>query len=783
MNRERTARAAPLLRLSSAVLALALGASLSQPAFADEAAAGEAAAADAGPGLGDIVVTAQKRETNLQQTPISISVMSAEDLANRHVVSLDNLQDGSIPSLRVAPFFARKSALNVSMRGVGGLSDANQPARDQGVGVYIDGVYLGRAQGLGAALYDVERIEVLKGPQGTLFGRNTEGGAISIVTKKPSGQAGLELTAGASNFGGYRVVAHADLPETHNISIKIDAIEEKRGGTVDNPLPGEPDFNNYHKWGVHAGILWKPTDNFSALYNFDTSYDASTPYYLQLLTNGLLPRAPLMKLQPERADAANVGVPLQESIGKTTGHMLLLDWHANEHLELKSISSYRRLSQSQFDNGSQVLSVFAPNGNFSRYSLANFYQHQYSQELQLLGSFAEVTFVAGAFYYHEHVEDNAWTPNTNKWNATGTAYTILPVPIAATPFPDRASIAITDSYAAFGQATWTPAFLGDIVHLTVGGRYSHDRKTGDLFKVNGAAPVVPDGKGGTITGPVPLSFKGDRFDPLINLAIDVTKDINVYGKWSTGYKSGGANSRSLTYRAFGPESVSTFEVGAKTEFFDRHVRLNLAAYTSQYKDAQIDFNLNTIIFGINRATLETVNAEGNGRIKGVEADLMIAPVTGLTLSASYAYTHVRLPEAHNPFLPGNPLVPVFALYVPENAASGSIDYRLPLRGATLAFHLDGSYSDPQYTSASDPTLSDSAFLMNGRISVSDIRLGAAGPKLELSVWSRNLLDKAYVFLRNGGPTVVNGKLTPSALGAFGIFNEPRTFGADATLRW
>jgi iron complex outermembrane receptor protein len=764
--------------MSAASLALAFGTLLAQPAFADEAAAGETTTADPGPGLGDIVVTAQKRETNLQQTPIAIAVMSGDDLENRHIISLDNFQDGSIPSLRIAPFFSRKSALNVSMRGVGGLSDANQPARDQGVGIYIDGVYLGRAQGLGAALYDLERIEVLKGPQGTLFGRNTEAGAISIVTKKPTGQEDFELTAGASNYGGYRVIAHADLPEFHNISLKLDALEEKRGGTVKNPFGGEPDFNSYDKRGLHAAALWKPSEEFSALFGFDTSYDGTTPYYLQLLTDGLLPRAPLMKLQPDRADSANVGVPLDESVGKTTGYMLNLDWHANDHLELRSISSYRRLTQSQFDNGSEVLSVFQPNGTFSRYSLANFYQHQYSEELQLLGSYDEVTFVAGAFYYHEHVEDNAWTPNTNKWNVDGTAYTILPTPIAATPFPDRASIANTDSFAAFGQATWTPSALNDKVHLTAGGRYSHDKKTGELFKVNGAAPVIPDGKGGTITGPIPLNFKGDRFDPLIDLAVDVTKDISVYGKWSTGYKSGGANSRSLTYRAFNPESVSTFEIGTKTEFLDRHVRLDLAAYTSQYKDAQIDFN--AILPGVNRGTLETTNAAGNGRIHGVEADLTVTPVNGLTLTASYAYTHVRLPNAPNPFVTGNPLVVVYPLYAPQNAASGSIDYRLPLRDATLSFHLDGNYSDPQYTSSSDPTLGDSAFLVNGRVAVSDIPLSAGAAKLEVSVWTRNLFNEAYAFLKNGGPTPTAPK---SALGTFGIYNEPRTFGIDATIRW
>ena len=746
------------LRHGSAAIAAA-GLGLVHPAFAD-------VAADGGPGLGDIVVTAQKRETNLQQTPISISVLDGEDLANRHAISLDSLQDGSIPSLRVAPFFARRSALTVAMRGVGGLVDANQPARDQGVGIYLDGVYLGRAQGLGTALYDIERIEVLKGPQGTLFGRNTEGGAVSIVTRKPTGEADMSLTAGASNFGGWETVIHTNLPEIAGFKIKVDALRQKRGGTIDNPLPGQRDFNSYDKIGLHAAVLWEPAANFSALYGYDLSRDDSTPYYVQLVTRGSLPLAPLIRIQPDRAEAANVGVPLQYSVGNTYGHVLTLDWKAAEAIEVRSISSYRHLTQTQYDNGEENLSVFAPNGLFSRYSLANFYQHQYSEELQVLGTLPQVTFVAGGFYYHEWVRDNAWSPFTNRWNATGTAFTILPVPVGQTPFPDRASIAITDSFAAFGQATWTPALAGEMFHLTLGGRYSHDKKKGQLYLVNGATPVVFG-----VVGPLPLRFKSNRFDPLVNLAVDLAPGVNAYGKWSTGYKAGGANSRSLTYRAFGPESVSTFEAGLKSELLDRHVRVNLAAYTSAYKNAQIDFN--AIIPGVNRGTLETTNAAGNGRIKGIEADLTVAPVTGLTLGASYAYAHVRLPAAPNPFVTGSPLVVVYPLYTPRHAASGSVDYALPLEHVTLAGHFDLSYSGRQYTSSSDPTLTDKALIANARVSAGEIALGHSGGRFELAAWSRNLFNKSYKFLRN----------TSAALGSFAIYNEPRTYGVEGTLRF
>ena len=717
-------------------------------------------------GLGEIVVTAQKRETSLQKTPIAISVLNGEDLANRHALSLTDLGDGTIPSLRVAPFFARNSALIVNIRGVGAMTDSNQPAREQGSGVYLDGVYLGRAQGLGAALYDVERIEVLKGPQGTLFGRNTEGGAISIVTRKPSGELHMDVTGGIGNYDSRELIAHIDLPAFHDISIKLDGLIEKQGGTVNNPLGGQPDFNGYNRRGGHVAALWQPAPNFSAEYEFDISRDATTPYYVQLVTKGTLALAPLIHVQPDRASTANIGVPLQNSVGKTSGHLLNLDWKVGDHFEIKSISSYRRLTQSQYDNGSTAISVFVPNGNFSRYSLANFYQHQYSQELQLIGDIPNVTFVGGAFYYHERVRDNAWAPNSLKWNATGTDYAILPALVGATPFPDRASIAKTDSAAAFGQATWTPPVLNGIAHLTVGARYSHDKKTGQLYLVNGFTPVVNG-----VTAPRPLGVRSNRVDPLVNLSVDLARNVSVYGKWSTGYRAAGANSRSLTYRPFGPESVSEFEIGAKTEFLDRRVRLNLAAYTGSYKNVQIDFN--AIIPGANRGTVETTNTDGNGRIKGVEADLTVAPAKGLTLSASYAYTDVRLPPAPNPFVVGNPLVTVYPTYTPKHAASGAIDYALPVRGATLSAHFDAAYATRQYTSAADPTLSDTSFIVNGRVAIGDIRLGRGNAALQVSLWSRNLFDEQHLFLDNFN----------AALGHYAIYNEPRTFGVEGRVRF
>jgi len=195
-------------------------------------------------GLGAIIVTATKRETNLQRTPIAISVANTQALTDRHAGDLLALGDGSIPSLRVATFEARQSALTVGIRGIVPF-DQNQTAREPGVGVYLDGVYLGRQHGLNAGLFDTARVEVLKGPQGTLFGRNTEGGALSIVTKEPTGEFGGRVEGGFGNLGAYNGQLHVDLPEVSGFSLKVDAIKQYQGPVTKNPMSGQTGWNFY----------------------------------------------------------------------------------------------------------------------------------------------------------------------------------------------------------------------------------------------------------------------------------------------------------------------------------------------------------------------------------------------------------------------------------------------------------------------------------------------------------------------------------------------------------
>ena len=780
----------------------ALLASASMPALAGAATtdtAPESATDDARDGLTEIVVTATKRETTLQKTPISMDVVGSEDIQNRHITSLINLADGSVPSLRVATFEARQSALTIGIRGIVPL-DANQPAREQGVGVYIDGVYLGRQHGLNAGLLDVERIEVLKGPQGTLFGRNTEGGALSIISKAPTGQFGGRMSVGVGNYGSYTGALHMDLPEVANISVKVDAALQHQDPTVKNPLSGNAGWNQYHRYGGRIAARWKPAPNFTADLVYDKARDENTPFYSQLINyNPLkLPVATLAQIAAngnkvpsgmiaplpssvvvasDRVGTSDIGLPQQPSIDKAEGFAATLKWKPMDDLELRSITAWRTVSDAQWDNsgGAHRTPAFIPNGNFSRYSLAALTQRQFSQELQAVGSLPKLDYVFGLYYFNESASDWARTPNSNKWNADGSDYTINDPSAYMDATIARASHAYSKSYAAYGQATYSPI---DVLHLTVGGRYTHDKKNGTLYLVNGA--------------PSDFAFdkSWDRFDPQVTLAWDAADHVNVYAKYATGYRAGGASSRSLTYREFGPEKVKSYELGLKTDLLDRRVRLNLAGYIMDRSDSQVDFNsyLEDPVTHIVRNTLETVNAAGTTKIRGIEADITVRPTNNLSLGLSYAYTYTKIPPAENTVqeaqnIAANPantakvFQDVYIVYTPKNALSGSIDYELPIGGGDMALkaHMDAAYADSTYSFDNEDVKTDSSFVVNGHLALAGISLGAGGQKLTVSLWARNLFNNSYIYRRSNA----NG----AALGDYANFNAPRTWGVEGTVNF
>lgn len=853
-------RSALRLALLAGATFLGMTAAPAIAADTDTPVAQEPAAGANQEGLADIVVTATRRETNLQKTPISISVLNTQALQDRHVLSLFNLADGTIPSLRVATFEARQSALTIGIRGIVPY-DQNQTARDGGVGVYIDGVALGKTQGLNAALFDIERIEVLKGPQGTLFGRNTEGGALSLVSRAPTGVFDGRVNAGVGNYGSRNVDAHLDLPAFHGIALKLDGVYQHQDPTVKDPLTGSTGWNYYDRKGGRVAARWKPVDGFTADFAYDYAKDDNTPQYSQLINynpnnlpvgayNGtklvlpgttttcggtinagattpicIAPKAPLVGVHPDRQTVADVGVPQQPSVDITHGFSSNLKYTAAPWLELRSITAWRGVSTDQWDNsGGPERQTFSPNANFSRYSLSFLRQHQFSQEFQAVGSVPQFDYVVGAYYYTEHATEYAATPLSNLWNADGTGYSIRsgipgntsPITgansgyqqfdpscnntLAATvpqfanscQFITRASQATDHNYSLFGNLTYTPTALNDVVHITLGGRWTKDKRHGTLYVINNRSDLAIQGT----VSPFGFSNSISRFDPMINVAVDATQDIHLYAKYATGFRAGGANDRSLQFNAFGPEAVKSYEVGAKMDFWDHKARLNLAGYIMDRSNTQFDFDY----FDTNGASptlgshIEQTTNAGQSKIRGIEADLTVAPVQGLTLNASYAYTYWRAPSAVNPLTPGAPPQQLYIVYTPKNAASGSIDYAVPIGNddATVRFHLDGNYSSSQYSFQLEPTKTDANFVMNGRISLADIRVSDHN-KVTFSVWARNLLDTTYIYRRsaaNSAPVLnygANGQLVSTSyggiLGDYANFNPPRTWGVEASVKF
>ena len=815
-------------------------------------------------GLGDIVVTATKRETNLQRTPIAISVVNTQALADRHADSLLDLGDGSIPSLRVATFEARSSALTVGIRGIVPF-DANQTARDQGVGVYVDGIYLGRQQGLNSALLDIDRIEVLRGPQGTLFGRNTEGGAVSIISKAPSGKFGVRGTVGTGNYGQYQGILHVDLPAFYNISLKFDALVDHQNATVKNPLAGQYGWNYHHTVGGRVAARWTPLDNLTVDLSYDQSKNDNTPNYSQLInynpngynvgtyggatgntllfngvacngSNGvgtnpcIRPLSPLVVVSGRnRQGEAEIGVPQQLSVDRSNGFNGI-KYKVLPELELRSITGYRQVGVHQWDNsGGAHRTVYAPNTVFSRYSLSELYQHQFSQEFQAVGSLSSVDYVLGGYYFWEKVTELAATPNTNFWLPGGNGYIILsengngipqppfqpncptnssgtanPITIATnnpvgtgtttTSLPaqgwdrqswcvQRDSHARAKSYAVFGQATWTPPGF-DIFHLTAGARWTKDKRTGILDVVNGRSTNFL------------FDYDDSRIDPMVVAAIDATPNMHLYAKYASGFRAGGANDRSATFRSFGPETVKSFEIGSKMDFWDHRARLNLAAYYMRRKGTQTDFdfvNTDSTSPTFNLHTEETANAPGVSKIKGLEADFTLRPVDNLTLGASYAYTDIKVPPTPNPFLPGNPPFQVYTVFTPKHAASAFVDYELPgIAGGKWRAHLDANYAGRQYSFQAEPVKTDSSFIVNGRLALADVEMNQGSSLVTFALWSRNLLNETHIYRRsaaNSSPTNVTsgGVITPAlnylgVLGDYGNFNPPRTFGAEISFK-
>jgi len=702
--------------------------------------------------LHEVIVTAQKREQSLQDAPIAISVMNDVQLELRRIGDMKALETGAIPFLRVVPVGNTTSNLIVAIRG-NAPGDPSEVTRDAAVAIYLDGVYLARSHGLGMDLVDLERIEVLRGPQGSLFGRNAIGGAVSLISKKPSGEFSFRQSVDVGRFNELRSVTRIDLPKVGGISAKLDYVRSERDGWVNNTAPGQADYTEYSKDGGRLALNWLVSDSFVVDYSFDISNAETAQNYFQFYVD----RIGVFGEERDRRTETRLPAPLLPTESDQTGHRLSVSWNQSENLKIESITGYRELQENSNNN---YLGVLYFNG-LNDASVMD--QDQFSQEFQLIGTHERVEWAAGLYYLREDLSKTLQDSFTlDIFNIFGdgplspiTPPTTFDALATGTFLPPRIVDSEARSTAVYGQATWTPAVLDDALHLTLGVRYTEDERSATRFET---ALSISD-------------QDSEQVDTTVAVEYEWNDALSAYAKWSTGYKAGGVNTRSASFAPFQEETAKTIEIGLKSEFWQRKARFNAAVFMTDYDDLQLDF-----LDPVNPTIVETINAARKVEVNGLEIDLTVAPLQGLLIGASYSYLDSKMPLQPNP-LAGGALQQFFVPLAPKHAGALTVDYRFqPWHFGTLSAHIDMTSTDDYfYVPFVGEQRTNSYTLFNARLTLANIAIGQDAGTLKVSVWGENLTDEEYIVYAFpvGNPAV-------SIAQAFG---DPRTLGVNATYEF
>ncbi len=703
--------------------------------------------------LEEVIVTAQKREENMQSVALAVTALNAETLRNAAILNIEDIA-------RHAPNFTVTVANPVSpqpfIRGVG--SNSGDAGSDTSVGVFIDGVYAGRAGSYRTDMYDIQRVEILRGPQGTLFGRNVAGGALNITTHAPEpiDSGWLEGALGNYNLWGLKGMLNGAL--TDAVAGRLAFSIRQRDGVVRNTFTGNKLHDADNK-SVRGRLLWDASEAFSVLFSADYSedqfhgpaarnYDGASPQdVLDSVGIGFL--APF--LLPTSSDPYKVEAAIDGRADRDMGSATLqMDWDTSLGT-ITAITGYRKTDYFFEDDVFGL--AFAPASGIAPLltGTADEQSTQTSQELRITSQGESLVWTAGLYFLHEDVNRPA--------NFT---------PLGARVIYDQA--ADTTSYAAFAQATLN---LTQDWALTAGGRYSRDQKDFSLATDGveiGFGLLTPDPMN-LAAGPVPFATKDshswDNFSPRLALEYTPGDDLLAYLSWSRGYKSGGYNGNATNFTAastpFDEETVDNYEIGLKTDFLADTMRLNVSAFYMDYQDLQV------FVASFETAAGLFVDNAGQADIYGLETEFFYAPNEQLTFSASYAWLDTRVGKNDMPTVDkGNKLT-----RSPENSVSVSAQYRRPVgQLGDLLLRADYAWQDKFYFQPENPEVSaqDAYGLLNLRAALQ------AGSGWELALWVKNAADQAYrmaAFDSSFG----------SDLGSSSIPGDPRTWGLTGRYSW
>lgn len=667
--------------------------------------------------LEEIVVTSRKREESLQQVPISVTAITATDMEARSFSSLKDIGQYT-PGLSIDnQGQAGKSASLIYIRGIG-QTDVTI-TNDPGVGVYIDGVYLGRMQGLDLEMMDLERIEVLRGPQGTLFGKNTIGGAINVVSAKPNFDWGAKLKVVTGQYDRIDGLANLNVPVVQDkLAIKLSGSTRNQDGYGHSLFDGQK-MGNTNSLSGRGTALFMPAEHLEVLVSVDGTRvrEQASPFKMTTAQSPLVQLVNLVAspLYDDRWHTdgyyTNYSTGANRNDSDHWGTSLSIDWDTGP-VNIKSITSYRENESTygtDFDGSPIDLveqTIFVD-------------QDQFSQEFQVGGSSFNdrLAWVAGLYYFTESAHQ------------TYTDYIAVPLQALGVDLSFIYDLTIKNkSYAAYGQGTYS---LTDELSITAGLRYTYEKKNGEVFHYS---PI----SGATL---LPLTTNSDdwtAFSPRVSLEYQWNPDLMTYVSAAQGFKSGGFNGLTSTSEAFtsyDPEKVWTYEAGFRSDLLSKRLRFNATAYLSKYNDIQF-----TVIKGDSegRPSVEVGNA-GKAEIKGIELELVAVPVAGLTINGGLGYIDAKYTEAD----PGAQ-VTVNSKFVrtPKWTATLSGEYVMPvLDRFELITRLDYAYKSKIYHDvANSPVGIQKGYgLLNGRMT-----LASQDQVWAVSAFVTNLTNKKYL---------------------------------------
>lgn len=728
------------------LLAAAIAAALPAPAMAQQQ--GVVA-------MEEIVVTARKREETLQEVPIAVTSISGDALQSVGAEDITALSQ-SVPNVTLENSRATNSTLTAFIRGVGQQDPV--AGFEQGVGIYLDDVYLNRPQAAVLDVYDVERVEILRGPQGTLYGRNTIGGAVKYVSRPLDADAAT-LRARLA-FGDYQQIDASlagSVPLSDTFRVGGAVAKLTRDGFGRNLTTGD---ENYDKDVLAARLSaeWEPSSSLSIRLAGDIVNDDSSPRQgYRLLPNAAQPE--LLSGDYDTTAGITTFGPITRNSVESVGGQLRIVWTPNDSWSLQSITAYREdESEGPIDFDSTAPQTFdAP---------VVYENDQFSQEFQLTYTSDRLTVVGGAYYL-----------DANAFDAFDVVFT------SATSF--TLGDVDTKTWAVFGEATWD---LTDEWSLSLGGRYTDDERTSRVIRetflgvnspyfgndnaVSITVPVIVDGE------EVVPEFNGSRtdskFTPRVILAWAPNPELNLYASYSQGFKGGGFDPRGNFANpdvrgGFEPEIVDSYELGAKTSLMDGRATINTAVFYADYTDVQIPGSV--VIPGPPVTFVGTVTNAGAAEMFGVEIEASAQFTERLSGNLAVGYVDAEYTE----FL-GAGGVDVSDVTdvqnTPDWTGSASLTYAMPISSGMLAFTGSAAYrGDTQQFEYPTPLLDQESYWLYD----ASVNWTSDSDRWRVSAYGRNLSDERYTTSGYYFPTVGSSVLA--------FYGNPRTWSVALEYRF